>query len=851
MSITAGIDLGTTNSCISVPEHTKIPDRERLLAEGRLVPVGGALVITDEYRSPITPSVVWLDEDGAPIVGDRARSKARITGEPPPAMFFKRTMGTDVRVLAGHAELTSQQASALVLRHLKELAEEVLGTPVEQAVVTVPAFFEMRAKTETVQAGEEAGFTRVETLTEPFAAALTALHEHRPDASQNFLVYDLGGGTFDVSVVSWSPGAGFEHLAFEGDRFLGGYEFDKALVRWIADRRPGYDLRLDSDEPEDARLLARLLVHVEAEKHNLSRLNHTEIAITGETDRWNEAISIKQPVSRAEFEELIDQDVRRTLESCDTALRRAGLGPDDLDEIIMVGGSSRVPLVGRLLGERFGREPRLIDPDLCVAVGAGIRAGAAPVREGVLEVDQVEAVLPATDVAGRVHAGEGVPEPGRAQIHLRSADGQQVLRQQADAEGRFVFDDVELLPGVNEFTLAVIVDGQEAASRRVTVVADQVAPPLADEGDVLSHYFYVELATGLHEVAPPGRKLPYRNHFRLETAGPGVLLAVRLVEGHIPIGAVEIHDLPADLPVGTPIDVDLHFRPDWTIAAEVGLPTVGREGRAVIEVPPVPVPSWDELLRLYDEIRAGWQERRQVARPEDLMRVGPQLDALLGDIAVLLNQREDPAKTRHRLLQADTLLRGVRIPGESAMHPPVAEFEQNLADLGRLCEALARKDPRLAAEHQGAIPGLRAAGHAAREAGNALDWHTVNEAVEARIDSVRRALTPPEQHRPPSAGNLRYLLLQDLEKLDRILQAEGQLSTGRLRDEAEVLRGDVHEVRAAVASVDLKDPDASDRLAGIYQGEVQPLGARVENWRRHAGSDGVIPIQEPGGGGRP
>ena len=848
MSITVGIDLGTTNSCVAVPADVDIPAKQELIRTGRLRPAGGALIITDAYQAPVTPSVVWLGEDGVPVVGGLAKNKVKHDGQPPPAMFFKRTMGTDQPVTAGHASLTPQQASAHILRHLKALAEEVLQVQVDQAVVTVPAYFEMRAKNETVQAGLDAGLAKVETLIEPFAAALTSTHGQRLTEPRTFLVYDLGGGTFDVSVVSWTPEAGFDHLAFEGDRYLGGYEFDKATVRWMAEQRPAYDLRLEPDHPEEARLLARLLVRVESEKHFLSREHQTEIYVEGEADRAGIPMTIKLPFSRAEFEALIQDDVQRTITYCDAALQRAGIAPADLDEVIMVGGSSRVPLVNRLLRERYGHEPRLIDPDLCVAVGAGVKAGADGVRQGLLEIDQVVATLPATDIAGRVHPGVGGPVPGGVQVLLRSGDGVQDLRQQTDAEGRFVFEDVALQDGDNELAITVVADGEETERRQFTVTPDQLPPP-SDEGDVLAHDFFVELEGGPHPIAGAGTRLPHRTSFPMETAGRGAVLRVRLYEGLIPIGEVEIQDLPSTLPVGTPVELELEFRPDWSIDAEVRVSAVGMRGRALISVPREHVPSWEELGQRYLEIRSGWQERRAVARPEDAMKIGPQLDAVLRECGTLLNQRQDRAKCHHRLREAQTLLDRVRLPAAEVMQPPLPEFEDRLAELAALCDQLARTDAAEAQQHRESIPGMRAAGLAAYQAGNALDWHSINQAVEGRCVAVHQRVSADQP--PPSPANLQLLLNQELRQLDRALRDTDQATDGKYRDQADEFLAEVAAIVAATGSVDVTDVRSADRFTVIYRNEVQPLAARIERWMEEirSGDPGaeVIPLRPHGG----
>lgn len=385
MSIVVGIDLGTTNSCVAVPAGADIPRKEELIKSRRLRPVGDALVITDRHKSPTMPSVVWIGPDGEVEVGGRAKQKAS-SGDNPPAMFFKRDMGTDQRFRAGHRTITPVEASAHVLRELKRLAEEVLEVPVERAIVTVPAFFEMTAKTETTEAGRLAGLEVVETLIEPVAAALAYTRDSakRPDGPTTFLVYDLGGGTFDTSVVSWDPEIGFENRSFDGDRYLGGYDFDRAIVGWIAGRLPEYDMRFDPDEPGDGKSRAKLLAAAEEVKFDLTRSTDSDVIVQGCVDRRGVLMNINEPIDRGDFETLIDARVRGTLANCDRALAQAGIAADELADIVMVGGSSRVPLVVEVLAEHFGREPGSLNPDLCVAVGAAIKAATVTDRKSVV-----------------------------------------------------------------------------------------------------------------------------------------------------------------------------------------------------------------------------------------------------------------------------------------------------------------------------------------------------------------------------------------------------------------------------------------------------------------------------------
>ncbi len=857
MSVVIGIDLGTTNSCVAVPETADIPDRQALLDSGRLRPVGGALVVIDPYGSPTTPSVVWLDADGTPLVGLLAKQKAKLPGEPPPAMFFKRSMGTDEHMTAGHARLTPQQASTYVLRYLRDMAEEALNASVDRAIVTVPAFFEMRAKNETTQAGRDAGLDVAETLLEPVAAALMYTRTRQLSGSQTFLVYDLGGGTFDASVVSWDPETGFENRSFDGDRYLGGYEFDKAIVRWIAGQLPRYDLRLQPDDPRDAKLLARLLVNAETEKQALTREPVTAIVDATAEDRAGVPMSINLPLRRDVFEGLIEQQIRRTLESCDHALEKAGVEPGDLADVVMVGGSSRIPLVARRLRERYRRDPLIIDPDLCVAVGAAIEGATLATSSAYLLLDRPTPVtsLPAIDVSGLVRLGERVPSVSGVTVQLASADGTQSREERTNAEGQFLFQDVALREeSENEFIVRVL--GREAHRPEldtqrllVTHALDPAGADITVEGDVLAHDIAVELATGYHMVAQAGQKLPYRTQVRLETATTGDLLRIRLLEGPTPIGGVEVRDLPNDLPVGSEVQVDLEFQRGWTIRAEARVPAAGpgAVGVTVIEIPQIELPSWDDLRRSYQAARLSWEEKRPIASPADLMRIGPLVESLLQEVEFLLNEGLDRAKAHHKLQQAETNLDRIALP--KGLQPPWEEFESNLDELERLTAQLAARDEKKAQQFREGIPGLRAAGRAAFDAQKLLDWNSANEAVKSRITAIKRLLRDDNGDGPlPPLPVLKLMVASELTSFVRAIEEMDRLTGGKQHRQAQAFQHEAEAIKTSVLSIDAADQVGANRLIGIYNAQVQPLRARAERWMEECRSAGekVIKVQLPG-----
>ncbi|QBI53038.1 Hsp70 family protein [Streptomonospora litoralis] len=837
MSIVAGIDLGTTNSCIAVPANADIPDKQRLIEERRLREVGDTLVVTNPDKSPTTPSVVWVGPDGGVEVGLRAKNKARAaTGDTDtkPAMFFKRDMGTDQLFTAGHATLTPVDASAEILRHLKELAEEVLGVPVDRAVVTVPTFFEVTAKNETTEAGRKAGLEVVETLIEPVAAALACSRMSSGESleqRQTFLVYDLGGGTFDTSVVTWDPEIGFENRSFHGDRYLGGYDFDRAIVSWLANRLPHHDLALDYDDPVDARLLAQLLSTAEQTKHELTQFSETDIVNQHLVDRRGDPMSIHEPIRRAEFEVLIETSVKATIGHCDKALEQAGIGKDDLDDIVMVGGSSRMPLVGEVLGEHFDRPARILNPDLCVAVGAALKAATVASRSGYLELDRPEPAPEATDIGGRVLTGERLAAFGAAQVVLRSDDGALHRAQAPDEGGRFLFEDVPLHDEENGFTVQVVADGAEIDAQQFTVDpgSDAVPPP---SGDVLAHDFSVELVDGLHTVVEVGTMLPYRTRFRLETASRGAELRVRLFEGMVPVGAVHVEDLPPDVAVGTVVEVTLEFELGWTIQAEARIPQVGAAGQAAIRIPQRQVPSWEELQDKRRQLRADWEERRSHAAPGEEPQAGAELDRQLADIDALVDERQDRTKAHHKVVEAETVLQSLpdADAGGSELTPPLEEFDALLREMQTLIDRLAQHDAAEAERHRAAIPGMRSSGRAAYGSGDQLAWERAVEALRSRAASVYQQL-PDSAKDDASAADVQTALVQEVQQIAKAISDADVQTGGRHRSAAEEHIGQAQSVVSEVLAVDTGDEDAArQRLSGIYRSGIAPLRERVEQW---------------------
>lgn len=344
-----GIDLGTTNSVAAFV-------------------VNGKPQVIEEAGEALLPSIVGIDPQGQLVTGILARNQLAAFPDRTVASI-KRRMGSMDPVSLGEQSFTPPEISAIILRRLKDRASRVIGQPVNRAVITVPAFFDENQRQATRTAAALAGLTAERIINEPTAATLV-YHAGTQDR-RNIAVYDFGGGTLDVSVVRMEAGV-IEVLCSHGDVHLGGDDLDEALLNLVArqfQEEHGIDLR------QNAQARYRLLLACEQAKRRLSTDDTTQIAeeFIGEKD--GRPLHLKVTLTRAEFEELIEPFISRTIDSVDEALRGAKLTVDQIDDLVLVGGSTRIPMVEQRLRQEFLREPsRAVDPDLAVALGAAVQA---------------------------------------------------------------------------------------------------------------------------------------------------------------------------------------------------------------------------------------------------------------------------------------------------------------------------------------------------------------------------------------------------------------------------------------------------------------------------------------------
>ena len=374
MSKIIGIDLGTTNSCVSVMEGNE------------------PVVIPNSEGKRTTPSVVAFVEGGERKVGDPAKRQA-VTNPTKTVYSVKRFMGNKYSESLQEAErvpyevvkgdndtprvkiddrlYTPQEISAMVLQKMKKTAEDYLGQDVAEAVITVPAYFNDAQRQATKEAGEIAGLKVRRIINEPTAAAL-AYGLDKADSDKKIVVFDFGGGTHDVSILELGDGV-FEVLATDGDTHLGGDDVDEKIINWLAEE---FKAEENMDLRKDPMALQRLKEASEKAKIELSSTTSTEINLPYITATASGPKHLVRTLSRAKFEQLIDDLIKRTIEPCQTALRNADLSTSDIDEVILVGGSTRIPAIQEAVEKFFGKAPsKGVNPDEVVSLGAAIQGG--------------------------------------------------------------------------------------------------------------------------------------------------------------------------------------------------------------------------------------------------------------------------------------------------------------------------------------------------------------------------------------------------------------------------------------------------------------------------------------------
>ena len=445
-----GIDLGTTNSCVAVYEG------------------GEPIVIPNPEGARTTPSVVAFSKNGERMVGQVAKRQA-VTNPDRTVSSIKREMGTSYKVEIDGKQYTPQEISAMILQKLKADAEAYLGTKVTEAVITVPAYFTDAQRQATKDAGKIAGLNVLRIINEPTAAALAYGFEKKD--GQTIAVYDLGGGTFDVSVLEIGDGV-FEVKSTNGDTHLGGDDFDHVLIDYMAE---AFKAEHNVDLRKDPMALQRLKEAAEKAKIELSSSTTTEINLPYIMPIDGIPQHLVMTLTRAKFEQLCDHLIRKTIEPCKLALRDAGLEASQINEVILVGGSTRIPAIQKIVEEFFGKTPnKSVNPDEVVAIGAAIQGGVLTGEvKDVLLLDVTPLSLGIETLGGvmtkLIDANTTIPTrksevfstaaDNQPSVEINVCQGERPLARDNKSIGRFHLDGIPAAPrGVPQIEVAFDID---------------------------------------------------------------------------------------------------------------------------------------------------------------------------------------------------------------------------------------------------------------------------------------------------------------------------------------------------------------------------------------------------------
>lgn len=850
------IDLGTTFSVVGVAGRAKLRHGypTALYLDGFDVSI-----IPDPFGNYTIPSAVWEDPDqpGELVVGLQAK---QAVGEgQDPIQFSKRNIGTNITHQLGGREYSARQVARILLEYLKGIAEDALDERVDRAVITHPAYFDPAMMEETGLAAQDAGFDfdrEKHLLMEPIAAAL-AYTRNDPRDPLRVLTYDLGGGTFDVTVMERRKGV-VNIRAFGGNRLLGGFNFDRELATWMYERlrERGVQLILREDEPSDRAKWVRLLQLAEDTKLKLAkaRTDRVPVLIREQAifaDDRGMDINLIDQITREEFVDLIRELLEETItgpggdsatKGCNITLAETGVTIEQVDEILLVGGSSGGPWVQQTIQRMWGREPLVFEPDLCVAAGAVIHARSLPeVVPG--EMCRVEVNVPrqspldSINVAGRVSWVAGKTQPPGLMVVLTSALGNRRQVNLAD-EGTFFFVDVELAPeSTTNFSLT-IADGER---RKIVTHEFEVTHSLERTTEatgvltVLPKPLYIETVSGMKPLAEEGVALPAHCEVDLARANDDDNIEIRLFQETEPIGSTLIRDVPKKASVGASVKLVVDISRNNRITGRAVVYTrknaVAIEALVDVRIPPLQVPDIGFLRTEFAELQEELQERLELERSAETRLV---LQAR-GDKICQRLERDfgGPSPDRQEVWLALRELRRLIRPARDEMEPPLDYFERLVLHVRDILAA-SSADPQIQA-HTRICERLENEGRVAYGRKDRRSWTQVC----SRLDDVRRRLEPKVRSDPGEVPptflqkHFEQMLLDQTRQLLRVkeeeLRHENKLE--RVSSRIDRIRQDIEAVEATVELIDdATDPQqARHRLQLLHFQKIMPIEKQIAN----------------------
>jgi hypothetical protein len=867
-----GIDLGTTNSCVYYLNEN-----------------GNPVLVTDRLDHKVFPSVVWSAGQNKDVVVAH-KAKARVGHAPAPIVAVKRKMGTTETVNLGGQQVGAVEVSAHILSFLKALVEEVTGDRVGGAVVTVPAYFDAAPKQDTHRAAVKAFFGgdtaaaqgRIELQLEPEAAAFAYTIED-PAPHLRVLVYDLGGGTYDVTILEKTPELGLTVLKFGGDPHLGGDNIDDRIATWIlyllrggkaelldrilgerypAEKRytillqimtndleglrgelrpedkdlligasPRYQLDLDSRNPEDLVRIQKLKNLAENAKKDLTVSTVTPvIQQTAFQDQEGEVVDIDFTLSRGDFNRLIGDLVTKTIDETFRVLKEARLEESQIDRLLLVGGSTRMPVIREELAKAFSCPIIATDQDMIVARGAALRArdlNPPPLSDSQLVVEYPRET-PNTKVTIKGKLNERLCG---YEVFL-SRSGEDVAAAPVN-EDRFILTDVPLLPDAdNPFHLEVV-DGQDQIFVESDIVIRHNAQSVGPLGAIptkVTKPIRALGARGFKTLFAEGAMIPAEARHTCTRATQGDQIVISFFEGERELNSLCIPNIDPSLPIGSAIDLFITLNKDYTVSATATIRATQQAATvefqvSQIEIPPIETMDGDleealehlenDLLAVHDPNERARLSRKARRLEADYKKASRELTPDLHNLYAIIGE----------LRKLAVEVRGA----QNFLDPPFEDIERLVNITRAMAKDLDSSSPvrqqdvleKIAVLERTAkeIWDRASAGSGATEREDVATWNTIHKQLAQLKDDLDEMIKPPLPQReyPPE------YILNGLREWLGDLRTEAEKAELLSRFEA-----DFQQIERSLADVDLRQTDsARHALVRILQEQVRPLEHRM------------------------
>lgn len=815
-----GIDLGTTNSVIAIPGHF----------DGNGQIFGPVTVLFDDVQRLIQASAVAVVE-GELVVGDDAKAMAE--GGHPIVRFWKKYMGTNEKFPVGDEMWSPEQLSAAVLKLLVSSAEKRLGVTIRRAVITHPACFDVLAIKATRDAATAANLDADRTLLmDPVAAAMAYTYE---DARPNVrvLVYDLGGGTFDITLVVRTFGK-MDPTSFGGNRELGGYNFDKKIATKMLQglREEGYALKFDADNPQKDPRWTTLLHYAEQVKHKLTdseKANIRENGVFKDDSSPPKNVLLSFSLTEPEFRTMIEPEIKLTIDETRKVLDKAGMAPSDVDYLVLVGGSSRIPAIRGRLKQEFGLEPQFDEDvlDLSVAAGAAmIAAASGSSSSGVFlnhvpdETDDVTLAI-----SGRVDASETIKDPSKHTVVVTGGASEEI-RTQTGTDGGF-YVDIELFEN-EENPLRVTItspQGEMVLDRSVVVVHNvDASPPPAPPVPLLAKAIFVDTMHSLDEIAPENARLPYQRSHSFRTIAELTEIQVDIYQDDIQLSTLLLRDFSHPIPPRCQVDLTVRIDRDYSMNITANAPAVSITKTQEIKLTPLVMPSSDELREEYSSLKRQYESMLEYTLDcPAKARNAAEVHRLADEITDLLTD-EHPERMQLYMLLKKLSVKMKELSSAGKLRPTKVEMTKKFTDARALLPKAEAKDESLRAQHLGAtLQRLHEHADRAYATLEAAAWQQISE----RMDEICRLLKRVVEGGNGAGGGdlapapiLKTMMDQMLaETKQQFASKKSSLSPTQV----EQIQNQLNQAQEKLEAVDIGSAAAQQQIIGVFIDHIKPV----------------------------